>query len=97
MTGTLEIIVSVVAVGAVLLLALVGAAWRLGTHLGNIESRLEGRLTVLESRLDDRLERVESRIGDLGAGVKSLNQQVAYIVGLVPSFHVFAPKQIDHR
>ena len=34
--------------------------------------------------LTGRLERVENRIGDLGAGIRSLNQQVASVVGLLP-------------
>ena len=54
MTDTLQIIVSVVGVGVVILLALVGAAWRLGGRLGN----LDGRLELSETRIDARLERV---------------------------------------
>ena len=78
MTDTLEIIVSVVGVGIVVLLALVGFAWR-----------LSGRFERMEVRLDARLESVESRISDLGAGIRSLNQQVAAVVGLLPTAFTF--------
>ena len=78
MTDTLEIIVSVVGVGAVLLVALVGVDWRLAD-----------RLRTMEGRLDGRLERVENRVGDMGAGIRSLNQQVASIVGLLPTAFMF--------
>ena len=78
MTDTLEIIVSVVGVGAVVLIALAGVAWRLGDRLGKLEQRLDGRL-----------ERIENRIGDLGTGIRSLNQQVASVVGLVPSVFTY--------
>ena len=54
-----------------------------------MEGRLEGRLEGVEGRLDSRLEREENKIGDLSAGVRSLNQQVASIVGLLPTAFMF--------
>ena len=73
MENSLQIIISIAGVGIVLLLALMGSEWRLGSRLANVEARLEGRL-----------DRLENQIGDLGAGIRSLNQQVASIVGLLP-------------
>ena len=67
MADTLQVIVSVVGVGVVILLALTSVAWRLGR----------------------RLERVENRIDDMGAGIRSLNQQMASIVGLIPTVFMF--------
>ena len=78
MESSLQILISIVGVGLVLLLALVGAAWRLGSRLARMEARLQGQL-----------ERSENRIGDLGAGIRSLNQQVASIVGLLPMAFTF--------
>ena len=84
MENSLQIIVSVVGVGVVLLLALAGAAWRLGSQLGSMEGRIEARL-----------DRVEDRIGDLGAGIRSLNQQIASIVGLLSNtFRYFHRSQV---
>lgn len=74
MTDTLQIIVAVSGVGVTILLAVTGVAWRLG-------SRLE--------RLGSRLERLESRVGDLGVGIRSLNQQLAATVTLIPTLFRF--------
>lgn len=74
MTDALQITVSVVGVGIAMLLALVGAAWQLG-----------GRL----QRIEGNIERLDCNIMDLGAGIKSLNQQVASIVGLLSMAFIF--------
>ena len=89
MSNTLEIIVSVVGVGVVVLVALVGVAWRLADRLGKMVGRLDSRIDQAQASLDERLIRVEGRIGDMGAGIRSLNQQVASVVGLLPTVFMF--------
>jgi hypothetical protein len=74
MTDTLQIILSVAGVGATVILALITGIWH-----------LRGRL----DRVESRSEHMGSRIGDLGTAIRSLNQQVALIVGILPTAFVF--------
>ena len=78
MTDTLQIIASTIGVGITIIAALVAVAWQ-----------LRGRLDHLESRIEARLERIENRLEDFGAGIRSLNQQVASVVGLLPTAFAF--------
>jgi multidrug efflux pump subunit AcrA (membrane-fusion protein) len=54
-----EIIVSVIAVGVVILMALVGFAWRLSARLTSIEVRI----SQTEARLEARIDQTEARLG----------------------------------
>jgi hypothetical protein len=74
MTDTLQIIISVAGVGVTVILALVAGIWH-----------LRGRL----DRMESRLEHMSSRISDLGTATRSLNQQVALIVGILPTAFMF--------
>ena len=89
MTDTLQIIASVVGVGATVAVTVIVALVASARHLRGRFEQLEGRLEQLEGRLVTRLERIEDRMEDFGAGIRSLNQQLAYVVGVLPTVFTF--------
>lgn len=89
MADTLQIIVAVIGVGVTILVTVASVAWRLGARVERVESQLGGWLEQAESRIGIRLEHIESRVGDLGAGIRSLNEQVAATVTVIPTVFRF--------
>ncbi len=62
---------------------------RMESRFEQAESQTRSTLEQFESRMESRFERLESRIGDLGTATRSLNQQVALIVGILPTAFMF--------
>jgi hypothetical protein len=66
-----EIIVSVIAIGVVILMALVGFAWRLSARLTSIEVRISQTEARLEARIDQTEAKLEARIDQTEAKLEA--------------------------